>query len=51
MSSTNLTGHGRALPFTGFAALPLLLAGALLSLFGGLMAFIRPKSKTSHLHG
>ena len=43
MSSIQVSGQGRALPFTGFAALPFLLIGVALSVAGGLMALLRPK--------
>ena len=43
MSSIQVSGQGRALPFTGFAALPFLLIGAAMSLVGGVMALVRPK--------
>jgi hypothetical protein len=40
--SANMAGHGRALPFTGFGTLPLILIGIILSGFGWLMTIIRP---------
>jgi hypothetical protein len=43
MSSIQVSGQGRALPFTGFAALPFLLVGAAISIAGALMALVRPK--------
>lgn len=41
--SANMAGQGRALPFTGFGTLPLVVIGILLSGFGWLMTIIRPK--------
>jgi hypothetical protein len=41
--SANMAGQGRALPFTGFTTLPLIVIGILLSGFGWLMTIIRPK--------
>jgi hypothetical protein len=38
-----MVGQGRALPFTGFGTLPLVVIGILLSVFGWLMTIIRPK--------
>jgi hypothetical protein len=49
-SNLNVLGQGRMLPFTGFAALPLVLVGAILSIAGGVMALARPK-RQSQLHG
>lgn len=43
MSNINLAGQARALPFTGLASLPLLLAGAVLSAVGLVMTLVRPK--------
>jgi hypothetical protein len=43
MSNINATGQGRALPFTGLSALPLLLVGAVVSIVGGVMSVLRPK--------
>ena len=48
MSSIQVSGQGRALPFTGFAALPLLLVGAAISIAGALMALVRPKHSAKH---
>ena len=45
MSNLNVAGQGRALPFTGLAALPLMLVGALLSLVGAALALVRPKTQ------
>jgi hypothetical protein len=47
MSSIQVSGQGRALPFTGFAALPFLVIGGVLSLIGAAMALIRPKRSTA----
>jgi hypothetical protein len=41
--SANMAGQGRALPFTGFGTLPLIVIGILLSVFGWLMTIIRPE--------
>ena len=41
--SGNIGGQARALPFTGFGTLPLILIGIILSGFGWLMTMIRPK--------
>jgi len=46
MSNIQVPG-GRGLPFTGFATLPLVLVGLVLSLLGGLMALVRPRSKAT----
>ncbi len=51
MSTVNVSGQGRALPFTGLAALPLLLIGAVLSIVGGLTALIGPKRKATTPNG
>ena len=47
MSSIQVSGQGRALPFTGFAALPFLLVGTALTVAGGVMALLRPKHRTA----
>jgi hypothetical protein len=47
MSNITVSGQGRALPFTGFAALPMLLIGAFLSIAGGVMALFAPKRKSA----
>jgi hypothetical protein len=41
--SANMAGQARALPFTGFGTLPLVVIGIVLSGFGWLMATIRPR--------
>ena len=41
--SGNIGGQARALPFTGFGTLPLIVIGIVLSGFGSLMACVRPK--------
>lgn len=41
--SGNIGGQARALPFTGFATLPIIAIGIILSCFGWLMTRIRPK--------
>ena len=41
--SANMVGQGRALPFTGFGTLPLVVIGIILSVFGWLMTIIRSK--------
>jgi hypothetical protein len=41
--SGHIGGQARALPFTGFGTLPLILIGIILSGFGWLIAIIRPK--------
>jgi predicted phage tail protein len=51
MSTINVSGQGRALPFTGFAALPMFLIGAFLSIVGGVMALLGPKRKASSPNG
>ena len=51
MSTVNVSGQGHALPFTGLAALPLLLIGAFLSIVGGLTALIGPKRKATKPNG
>jgi hypothetical protein len=38
-----MAGHSRALPFTGFGTLPLVIIGIVLTGFGWLMTLIRPK--------
>ena len=48
MSNINVSGQGRALPFTGFAALPMLLIGAFLSIVGGVTALVGPKRKATN---
>ena len=45
--SGNLAGQSRALPFTGFGTLPLIVIGIVLSGLGWLMALIGPKHKSS----
>ena len=47
LSTVNVSGQGRALPFTGLAALPLLLIGGFLSIVGGLAALVGPKRKAT----
>ena len=47
MSTINVSGQGRALPFTGLAGLPLLLIGGFLSIVGGLAALVGPKRKAT----
>ena len=49
MSNLNVAGQGRALPFTGFAALPLVALGAIVSLAAGVAALVRPKAKAARL--
>ena len=44
--SGHIGGQVRALPFTGFASLPFVLIGLVLSGLGLLMTKIRPKAKT-----
>jgi len=51
VSGMNVSGQGRTLPFTGLAALPLLLIGAFLSIVGGLTALVRPKRKATSPNG
>lgn len=41
--SANMAGQGRALPFTGFGTLPLIVIGIVLSGFGWLMTIMRPR--------
>jgi hypothetical protein len=45
--SGNLAGQTRALPFTGFATLPLVALGLLLSVVGVLMTKVRPSKNVS----
>ena len=40
--SGNIGGQARALPFTGFATLPIIAIGIILSCFGWVMTRIRP---------
>lgn len=47
MSTIQVSGQGRALPFTGFAALPLLVIGAFISIVGALVALVRPAGKAT----
>jgi hypothetical protein len=47
LSNITVSGQGRALPFTGLAALPLLLIGLVLSIAGGLTALFGPNRKAS----
>jgi hypothetical protein len=44
--SGHIGGQVRALPFTGFASLPFVLIGLLLSGLGLLMTKLRPKAKS-----
>ena len=41
MSSIQVSGTARALPFTGFAALPFFIIGGALSVTGAAMTFLR----------
>jgi hypothetical protein len=41
--SGHMGGQARALPFTGFGTLPLIVIGIVLSGFGWLMTLFRPK--------
>jgi LPXTG-motif cell wall-anchored protein len=47
MSNLNVAGQGRALPMTGFAALPLLVLGAALSIIGSVMSLVRRRDKAT----
>ena len=47
MSNIQVAGGARALPFTGLAALPILLLGALISLTGFVLTLWRPKTSRS----
>jgi len=47
MSSLHVSGPARALPFTGFAALPFFIVGGAISLVGTAMALYRPRRTAS----
>lgn len=44
--SGQVGGQVRALPFTGFAALPFLVVGLVITAFGAAMTRLRPKNTT-----
>jgi len=47
MSSVHVSSPARALPFTGFAALPFFIIGGAITIVGAAMALFRPRRPAS----